>query len=73
MLRQPRGDFERVVTFDSPGPIDEFTLSFGWCSLAELPRHYREADICLVPPIAQDALSRTSVRANSAESASNQL
>jgi glycosyltransferase involved in cell wall biosynthesis len=62
-LRRPRSDFELVVTFDPPGQIDEFTRSVGWCSLAELPRHYREADICLVPTIAQDSLSRTSVEA----------
>ena len=63
ILRQERSDFELVVTFDPPGPIDEFTRSVGWCSLADLPRHYHEADICLVPTIAQDSLSRTSVEA----------
>jgi len=65
ILRQTRSDFELVVTFDPPGPgrIDEFTRSVGWCSQAELPRHYRAADICLVPTIAQDALSITSVEA----------
>ena len=65
LLRQARSDFELVVTFDPPGPgrIDEFTRSVGWCSQDELPRHYRAADICLVPTIAQDGLSRTSVEA----------
>jgi glycosyltransferase involved in cell wall biosynthesis len=63
ILRQWRSDFELVVTFDPSGPIDEFTQSVGWCSLADLPRHYRAADICLVPTIAQDSLSRTSVEA----------
>ena len=63
ILRQSRSDFELVVTFDPPGRIDEFTRSVGWCSLADLPRHYRAADICLVPTIAQDSLSRTSVEA----------
>ncbi|MFI5461271.1 MAG: glycosyltransferase [Isosphaerales bacterium] len=65
ILRQTRSDFELVVTFDppGPGPIDEFTRSVGWCSQAELPRHYRAADICLVPTIAQDGLSITSVEA----------
>jgi glycosyltransferase involved in cell wall biosynthesis len=63
ILRQTRSDFELVVPFDPPGQIDEFTRSVGWCSLAELPRHYRDADICLVPTIAQDSLSRTSVEA----------
>ncbi len=63
LLRQTRSDFELVVTFDPPGQIDEFTRSVGWCSQAELPRHYRAADICLVPTIAQDGLSITSVEA----------
>ena len=63
ILRETRTDFELVVTFDPAGTIDEFTRSVGWCSLAELPRHYRAADICLVPTIAQDSLSRTSVEA----------
>ena len=66
LLRQTRSDFELVVTFDPPGAIDEFTRSVGWCSQAELPKHYREADICLVPTIAQDALSITSVEAMAA-------
>jgi len=68
ILRQTRSDFELVVTFDppGPGPIDEFTRSVGWCSQAELPRHYRAADIVLVPTIAQDALSITSVEAMAA-------
>jgi glycosyltransferase involved in cell wall biosynthesis len=63
ILRQTRSDFELVVTFDPAGPIDEFTRSVGWCSLDALPGHYRAADICLVPTIAQDSLSRTSVEA----------
>ncbi|MHB1561330.1 MAG: glycosyltransferase [Isosphaeraceae bacterium] len=63
LLRQDRSDFELVVTFDPPGRIDAFTRSVGWCSQAELPGHYRAADICLVPTIAQEGLSRTSVEA----------
>jgi len=63
LLRQTRSDFELVVTFDPPGQIDEFTRSVGWQSQAELPRQYRAADICLVPTIAQDGLSITSVEA----------
>ncbi len=66
ILRETRTDFELVVTFDPPGPIDEFTRSVGWCSQDELPAHYRAADICLVPTIAQDALSITSVEAMAA-------
>jgi glycosyltransferase involved in cell wall biosynthesis len=63
LLRQSRSDLELVITFDPPGRIDEFTRSVGWCSQAELPRHYHAADICLVPTIAQEGLSRTSVEA----------
>jgi glycosyltransferase involved in cell wall biosynthesis len=63
MLRQTRDDFELVVTFDPLGRIDEFTRSVGWLSQDELPRYYKEADICLVPTIAQEGLSRTSVEA----------
>jgi glycosyltransferase involved in cell wall biosynthesis len=68
ILRETRSDFELVVTFDPPGPgrIDEFTRSVGWCSQTDLPRHYQAADICLVPTIAQDALSITSVEAMAA-------
>ena len=66
ILRETRSDFELVVTFDPAGPIDEFTRSVGWCSQDELPGRYRDADICLVPTIAQDALSITSVEAMAA-------
>jgi len=66
LLRQTRSDFELVVTFDPPRQIDEFTRAIGWCSQADLPRHYRAADICLVPTIAQDGLSITSVEAMAA-------
>jgi len=66
LLRQRRADFELVVTFDPPGRIHEFTRSVGWCSQADLPRHYQTADICLVPTIAQDGLSITSVEAMAA-------
>jgi glycosyltransferase involved in cell wall biosynthesis len=63
LLRQSRSDFELVVTSDPPGRIDEFTRSVGWCSQSDLPAQYRAADISLVPTIAQDGLSRTSVEA----------
>ena len=66
ILRETRSDFELMVTFDPAGPIDEFTRSVRWCSQDELPGHYRDADICLVPTIAQDALSITSVEAMAA-------
>jgi hypothetical protein len=59
ILRQSQSDFELAVTFDPAGQINDFTHSVGWCSLADLPRHYREADICLAPTIAApDELGR---------------
>ncbi len=66
ILRETRNDFEFVVTFDPAGPIDEFTRSVGWQSQSALTTHYRAADICLVPTVAQDALSITSVEAMAA-------
>jgi glycosyltransferase involved in cell wall biosynthesis len=63
IVRKTRSDFELVVTFDPPDQLDEITRSVGWCSQAELPKHYQAADIVLVPTIAQDALSITSVEA----------
>jgi glycosyltransferase involved in cell wall biosynthesis len=62
-LRQSRSDFELVVTGDPPGQVDAFTRFVGWVSQEELPRHYRASDICVVPTIAQEGLSRTSVEA----------
>ncbi len=63
ILRRSRSDFELVVTGDPPGRIDEFTRFVGWASQEDLPRHYRAADICVVPTVAPDGLSRTSVEA----------
>jgi glycosyltransferase involved in cell wall biosynthesis len=62
-LRRSRTDFELVVTFDPPGRMDEFTRSVGWVSQEDLPCHYRAADVCVVPTVAQEGLSRTSVEA----------
>ena len=63
ILRRTRSDFELVVTGDPPGRVNEFTRFIGWQSQADLPRCYRAADVCLVPTIAQEGLSRTSVEA----------
>jgi glycosyltransferase involved in cell wall biosynthesis len=62
-LWQTRQDFELVATGDPPGQVDPFTRFTGWLSQAELPRLYRETDITVVPTIAQEGLSRTSVEA----------
>jgi glycosyltransferase involved in cell wall biosynthesis len=65
-LWQQRQDFELVATGDPPGRVDDFTRFTGWASQDELVRHYRETDITVVPTIAQEGLSRTSVEAMAA-------
>ena len=65
-LWQKRQDFELVATGDPAGRVDEFTRFVGWASQDELPRHYLETDITVVPTIAQEGLSRTSVEAMAA-------
>jgi glycosyltransferase involved in cell wall biosynthesis len=65
-LWQKRQDFELVATGDPPGRVDEFTRFTGWVSQEELPRHYWETDITVVPTVAQEGLSRTSVEAMAA-------
>lgn len=65
-LWKKRRDFELLVTGDPPGLINEFTRFVGWHSQADLPGLYRWADIVLVPTIAQEGLSRTSVEAMAA-------
>ncbi len=62
-LWQKRQDFELVITGDPPGQVDAFTRFVGWASQGELPRHYRASDIVVVPTVAQEGLSRTSVEA----------
>ena len=59
-------DFELVCTADPPGRINPFTRSVGWLPQKVLPRHFRAADICVVPTIAQEALGRTAVEAMAA-------
>ncbi len=58
-----RQDFELVCTADPPGRVNPFTRFVGWLPQKELPRYMRAADICIVPTIARDGLSRTSVEA----------
>jgi glycosyltransferase involved in cell wall biosynthesis len=61
-----RQDFQLVVTGDPPGPVDSFTHFTGWTSQEDLPALYQAADIVVVPTIAQEGLSRTSVEAMAA-------
>jgi glycosyltransferase involved in cell wall biosynthesis len=65
-LWQKRQDFELVATGEPAGRVDDFTRFTGWVSQEELPRHYHETDITVVPTIAQEGLSRTSVEAMAA-------
>lgn len=64
-LWSTRQDFELVVTADLASHPDNaqnpFTRWVGWQSQAALPNFMREADIVVVPTIAQDALGRTAV------------
>ncbi|WP_298868597.1 glycosyltransferase family 4 protein [uncultured Gimesia sp.] len=62
-LWQERQDFELIVTSDAPQQSDPFVHYIGWKSQEELPVWFRHADICAVPTIAPDGLSRTSVEA----------
>lgn len=65
-LWQKRQDFELVGTGEPAGQVDAFTRYLGWVSQEELPRHYRDADVVVVPTVAQEGLSRTSVEAMAA-------
>ena len=63
LLWEIRQDFELIVTADPPGPLDDFTRRVGWQSQADLPARIAEADIVVVPTVAQEALGRTAVEA----------
>jgi glycosyltransferase involved in cell wall biosynthesis len=65
-LWQQRQDFELVATGEPPGPVDAFTRFTGWVSQEDLPRQYQLADMVVVPTVAQEGLSRTSVEAMAA-------
>ncbi|QDV48432.1 glycosyltransferase family 4 protein [Gimesia fumaroli] len=62
-LWKTRQDFELIVTSDPPQEQHEFVKYVGWKSQAELPHWYRHSDVCAVPTVVPDGLSRTSVEA----------
>jgi glycosyltransferase involved in cell wall biosynthesis len=62
-LWQVRKDFLLVATGDPPGQFNQFTRFTGWLSQQELPRYLRAADMLVMPSVAHEALSRTSVEA----------
>jgi glycosyltransferase involved in cell wall biosynthesis len=66
LLWSRRRDFEIVLTAepsDAGSPPLPFERRVGWQSQSSLARWYRETDITVVPTIAPDGLSRTSVEA----------
>jgi glycosyltransferase involved in cell wall biosynthesis len=65
-LWQKRQDFELIATGDPPGAVNAFTRFVGWQSQADLPRYMHNADIVVIPTIAQEALGRTAVEAMAA-------
>ena len=62
-LWKTRQDFELIVTSDPPQERHAFVNYVGWKSQSELPFWYRHCDLCAVPTIVPDGLSRTSVEA----------
>ncbi|WP_339735846.1 glycosyltransferase family 4 protein [uncultured Gimesia sp.] len=62
-LWKTRQDFELIVTSDPPLEKHEFVKYVGWQSQTELPRWYGHCDLCAVPTVVPDGLSRTSVEA----------
>ncbi|HWL09958.1 MAG TPA: glycosyltransferase [Planctomicrobium sp.] len=62
-LWQMRQDFELRVTADANqfSSSEPFLKCIGWQSQEQLPQRYREADLVVVPTIAQEGLSRTAV------------
>jgi glycosyltransferase involved in cell wall biosynthesis len=62
-LWQTRQDFELIVTSDPLPRQHEFVKYVGWKSQTELPYWYRHCDLCAVPTVVPDGLSRTSVEA----------
>jgi glycosyltransferase involved in cell wall biosynthesis len=65
-LWRRRQDFELIATGEPAGSVDARTRYTGWISQEELPRLYEASDIVVVPTIAQEGLSRTSVEAMAA-------
>src|SRR5262249_6478545 len=63
ILWETRNDFELLVTADPAGPIDSFTRYIGWLSQDQLPEVMRQADIVVMPTIAQEGLGRSTVEA----------
>jgi len=63
ILLQRRNDFEVIATAERSARIGEFVRCIGWQSQETLPQQLRDADICVLPTIAQEALGRTAVEA----------
>ena len=66
LLWRKRRDFRVIATSEPASPPSEFIEFVGWQSQERLPEVYAECDVCVVPTIVQDGLSRTSVEAMAA-------
>jgi len=62
-LWERRRDFELLATGEPAGRVDEFTRFVGWLPQEELPKCIRQADMLVMPTIAQEGLGRTTVEA----------
>lgn len=58
-----RQDFELIATGEPPGEIEAFARYVGWLSQEELPEKLAEADILVMPTVAQEGLGRSAVEA----------
>src|SRR5207249_4217653 len=66
-LWQRRQDFELVATGDPPAnDTRPFTRFVGWLSQENLAKQIGQADVLVMPTIAQEALGRTAVEAMAA-------
>jgi glycosyltransferase involved in cell wall biosynthesis len=63
LLWRKRQDFELLATGEPIGRMDDFTRLIGWQPQADLPRCIRDADVLIMPTIAQEGLGRTTVEA----------
>jgi glycosyltransferase involved in cell wall biosynthesis len=62
-LWRKRQDFQLLATGEPPGQVDEFTQCIGWFAQERIPQCIRDADVLVMPTIAQEGLGRTTVEA----------
>lgn len=62
-LRQCRKDFELVATGEPAGVVNDHTRFIGWLGQEELAHELADADIVVVPSIAQESFGRVAAEA----------